>query len=493
MYLPGTMMILGGIVTATLASGSYALAIRGAPAGLTCARWGTRAALVATFLAAALLVYAFVAQRYDIAYVYTYSSRELRFRYRIAAMWAGQPGSFLIWTLWGLIVAQILMRRARQAEPYVLCVFLLIQAALLIFTLILNPFTPLLDQTAAPETPVDGTGLNELLENPWMIIHPPVLFAGYTLLAVPFAFALGGLWRRDYDGWARDALPWALAGWAVLSTALLLGGYWAYETLGWGGYWGWDPVENSSLVPWLTASALIHALLVQRAHGGLRRTALALAIGTYLLVFYATYLTRSGVLANFSVHTFALEAIQPTMTIALALLVAGGGAMLAWRWRDIPRHALSDYFISRDTFVALAIIGLVVIAAAIEIGTSMPLISALPGVGYRLQDAFDAAFALDYGTRFSGGLRPFTDRRFALTADFYTTTVPPFGLFLIALLTVGPLLGWRDTNLRRLLCALRWSFVAAIAGYVALSCLACAPCCRWLISASAHSLRAPIW
>ena len=166
--------------------------------------------------------------------------------------------------------------------------------------------------------PPDGKGLNELLHNPWMVIHPPILFVGYALLAVPFAFALAGLWRRDYDGWARQALPWTLAGWSFLGLALLLGGYWAYETLGWGGYWGWDPVENSALVPWLTATALLHALLVQRTSGGFRRASFALAILTYLLVFYATFLTRTGVLSSFSVHSFVEEGLKWIMTSFLA-------------------------------------------------------------------------------------------------------------------------------------------------------------------------------
>ncbi len=196
-----------------------------------------------------------------------------------------------------------------------------------------------------------------------MIIHPPILFVGYALLAVPFAFALAGLWRRDYDGWVRQALPWALAGWSFLGLALLLGGYWAYETLGWGGYWGWDPVENSALVPWLTTTALIHAMITQRTHGGLRRATFLLAIVTYILVFYATFLTRSGVLSSFSVHSFVEEGLKYVMTTALAVCAFGGLAFLVWRWRDIPARPLSEKLLSRDSFVVLMILGLLVVAA----------------------------------------------------------------------------------------------------------------------------------
>jgi cytochrome c-type biogenesis protein CcmF len=271
------------------------------------------------------------------------------------------------------------------------------------------------------------------------------------------------LWQREYDGWARQALPWTLAGWAILGMALLLGGSWAYETLGWGGYWGWDPVENSSLVPWLTATALIHAMLVQRTHGALRRSTFALAILTYMLVFYATFLTRSGVLSNFSVHSFAQEGLKVIMTTALGVITISGVAVLAWRWRDIPSRPLSEKLLSRESFFVLLILGLLVIATVIGIGTSMPVISAIPGVGHTLQRFLGAAFELDDGTRYNPNASPFTDGRFGLVGSFYTATVPPLGVILALLLTIGPLLGWRDTNIRHLLKALHWPALAAVA------------------------------
>jgi cytochrome c-type biogenesis protein CcmF len=458
----GTSFIVAGIAAALVATVSYALVTRGNTAALAYGRLGTRAALGAVLLVVVLLAFLFIAERYDIKYVYDYSSRDLGFFFRVAAMWAGQPGSFVVWALWGLIAAQLLIRRTRHAEPYVLSVFMLIQAALLFFMLIRNPFILYTDANGLPMMPEDGKGLNELLHNPWMIIHPPILFVGYALLAVPFAFAISGLWRRDYDGWVRGALPWTLAGWAFLGLALLLGGYWAYETLGWGGYWGWDPVENSSLVPWITATALVHALLLQRTHGAMRRANFALAILTYVLVFYATFLTRTGVLSSFSVHSFVEEGIKFIMTTALGLLALAGVATLAWRWRDIPSRALSEKLLSRDSFFVLLILGLLVIATVVEFGTSMPVISALPGVGHSLQDFFGAAFELDNGTLYNPDAEPFTDGRFGLVASFYSATVPPLGLILLLLLVVGPLLGWRDTNARNLLRALRWPALAAV-------------------------------
>ncbi|KPV54544.1 cytochrome C biogenesis protein [Kouleothrix aurantiaca] len=462
MYILGTILIVCSITAAGLASMSYMVATRGSKRARAYGRWCTRTALGAALLVAALLVYAFVTRRYDIQYVYSYSASDLPLHYRVAAIWAGQPGSLLIWALWSLIVAQVLARTSRHAEPYVLSVFMLIPAALLGLMGILDPFAPYVDTNGASLAPADGHGLNPLLQNPWMVIHPPILFLSYALLGAPFALALGGLWQREYDGWARQALPWTLAGWVILGMALLLGGYWAYETLGWGGYWGWDSVENSGLVAWLATTALIHALLVQRAGGGLRRMSLVLALTTYLLVFYATYLTRSGVLANFSVHTFAQESIRAAITAGLLALVVGAGSALGWRWRAISARPLSENLLSRDSFVILALLGMLLIAALIALGTSMPLISAIPGVGHWLQPIFGAIFDVDEGTRFNLGLRPFSDGRFALTSTFYTTTVPPLGVVLALLLTIGPLLGWHGVNVRHLLRALRWPFLAAI-------------------------------
>jgi cytochrome c-type biogenesis protein CcmF len=464
MFLLGTLLIVSAIAAALVATAGYALVPRGHVAGLAYGRIGTRLALVAVLLVVVLLNYLFITQRYDIDYVYNYSSRDLEPQFRVAAVWAGQPGSFVIWVLWGLIAAQFLVRRTRNNEPYVLGVYMFIQAALLICMLVRNPFVPHLDASGLPFTPPDGKGLNPTLHNMWMLIHPPILFVGFALMAVPFAFAIAGLLRRDYDGWTRHALPFALAGWAFLGLALLLGGYWAYETLGWGGYWGWDPVENSALVPWLVATALIHSMLAQRTGGTLRRTNFALAIATYVTVFYSTFLTRSGVLSSFSVHSFVEEGLKGLMIGYLAAIVVVSLAILAWRWRDIPARQLSENLLSRDSFFVLAIIGLLVIAGVISLGTSMPIISAIPGVGHSLQNMLGNFFALDDGTTYnpSPDAKPFADGRFGLVGSFYSTSVPPLGLILVLLLIVGPLLGWRDSNPRNLLRALRWPGLAAV-------------------------------
>ena len=462
MYLLGTLLIVSGIAAAAMATIGYALVPRGNLAALSYGRMGTRLSLLAVVLVVLLLNYLFINQRYDIDYVYNYSSKELEPYFRVAAVWAGQPGSFVIWVLWGVIAAQFLIGRTRNNEPYVLGVFMFIQAALLVCMLIRNPFVPHLDANGLQFMPPDGKGLNPTLHNIWMLIHPPILFIGFALMAVPFSFAIAGLLRRDYDGWIEGALPWTLAAWSALGLALLLGGYWAYETLGWGGYWGWDPVENSSLVPWLVATALLHALLVQRSGKALRRTNFVLAIAAYVMVFYSTFLTRSGVLSSFSVHSFVEEGLKGLMVSYLLTIIVAPLLVLAWRWRDIPSRQLSEKLLSRDSFFVLGMIALIVMASLINLGTSMPVISAIPGLGHSLQSLFGNYFALDNGTVLDPNAQAFTDGRFGLVGSFYSTTVPPLGLILVLLMIFGPLLGWRDTNPRALLRALRWPGLAAV-------------------------------
>ncbi len=468
MYLIGTTLLVMGIAMAALACVSYILVARGNQAALPYGRAGVYGMLAAVVGAWLLLMVLFLTRRFDFAYVTNYSSSDLDTFFTIAAIWAGQPGSFAIWVLWSVIISAVLVGQSRHFEPYIQAVMAFAIGWMLLFTVILNPFRPLFDpQTGLVLSPPDGNGLNPLLHNFWMIIHPPILFVGFALAIVPFAFAVGALLRRDYDSWVTRALPWTLGAWVFLGLALLLGGYWAYETLGWGGYWGWDPVENSSLVPWLLLTALLHGMLVQRSHGSLRRTNIVLAMLSYLAVFYSTFLTRSGVLANLSVHTFVAEGIQGWMLAFLLLVIAGCVGVLALRWRDIPGKPLSDKFFSLDNFFVLGMLTLGIIAAVVAIGTSMPVISMIPGLGHWLQGMLGSMFELDDGTMFGG--EPLTDGRFNVATSFYTTTVPPLGIVTVVLLIIAPLLGWRDSNLHHMLRSLAWpGMIAVIATCIAL-------------------------
>ena len=229
---------------------------------------------------------------------------------------------------------------------------------------------------------VDGKGLNPQLLNFWMQIHPPILFTGFSMSTVPFAFAMAALMKNDYKNWVKQAFPWVLAGAGILGLGIMLGGYWAYEMLGWGGYWAWDPVENSSLIPWLVGVASVHTLLVQRksqSNGGIgryARTNLILGILTYVLVLYSTFLTRSGVLGDASVHSF----VDPGMLVYLFLIVfigtfiVLGFGMIAYRWKFFEAHVVKDENIfSRELALFTATIVLCASALVILVGTSSPL------------------------------------------------------------------------------------------------------------------------
>jgi cytochrome c-type biogenesis protein CcmF len=460
MYYVGSALIVSAIVAAVASVVSYILVIYGRPGLLRWGRVGVFATLGLALASAGLILLLFLLQRYDVNYVYDYSSRDLELRYRIAAVWAGQPGSIVVWALAGLIAAPFLIKRTRHFEPYALALLMALQTALLVFMFIRNPFAPTLGPDGVAFVPTDGRGLNPQLHNLWMVIHPPTLFTGYGLLGVPFVLALAGLWRRDYDGWVRLALPWVIAGWGILGLALTMGGYWAYESLGWGGYWGWDPVENSSLVPWLMGTALLHGLVLQRTHGGLRRTNFVLAVLTYSLVFYASFLTRSGVLSNFSVHSFTEAGLKQVMIGTLIGIMIVAIFFVAWRWRDVPVRPLSQSLLSRDATFILLIVSFVVIATVVGIGTSLPWISSIQRLGYTLQRILGRVFDLSDGSAY--GDAPLTDGRFSLTSSFFERTVPPLGLVVVLLVSVGPLFGWRNTNRAKLLRSLRLPAIVAV-------------------------------
>jgi cytochrome c-type biogenesis protein CcmF len=257
------------------------------------------------------------------------------------------------------------------------------------------------------------------------------MFLGYAATAVPFALALAALWDRRYEEWVKASLPWVLVTVVTLGSAILLGGYWAYVTLGWGGYWGWDPVENSSLVPWLTSSALVHGLLLQKARNRFRRLNFFLAIVSYVLVVYATFLTRSGVLADFSVHSFVDLGITGWLVFNLVFFLLLGVGFLLWRWREIPWEVGEEPFFSRTIFFVIAIGAFLATATVVLVGTSSPLITRL-----------------------------FT-KPAQVGAGFYNRVTLPVGILLALLLGVVPYLHWNGTAAelrRRLLLAAAVAF-----------------------------------
>jgi cytochrome c-type biogenesis protein CcmF len=442
----GIFLLAGVLLSALGGMGASWKAARGDRRSL---RWARLLAVLTLALvggASALLLGLILAQRYDVAYVYLHTARDLAFLYRLSAFWAGQEGSLLLWLLFMAVLTALQIRRS-PFEPHVLFFLFSLQAGLTVFLLVESPFAPTVQVTSPNLMASGGQGMNPLLQNPWMVAHPPALFLGYAGMALPLAYALAGLWKRDYQGWVQPALSWGLLGWFFLGLGILLGAFWAYETLGWGGYWGWDPVENSSLLPWLTGTALLHGLLIQRHRRRLIHGNLILALLTYLLVLLATFLTRSGVLGQASVHSFAPSTLTPWMVGLMTLVAAAGSALLASRWRDLPPGpvfalagktpagrprqrnpeesagtvgvGLSSWF-SRDFTFLLTILLLLLFASPILLGTLLPVIS----------QAFGPMAQVE--------------------ASFYPQTTGPVLAVLLLVLGLCPLLGWPGSALGRL-------------------------------------------
>ncbi|GBD07071.1 Cytochrome c-type biogenesis protein CcmF [bacterium HR21] len=335
-----------------------------------------------------LLLGAVLTHDFRYTYVWGHSSRQLPFHLLLSSSYAGQEGSLMLWVFWlgllGIAVHVIARRQGWEAE--MMSLYSAVVAGMLLLLVAKNPFTFVWETYAEQGVaegfrPADGRGLNPLLHNYWIVFHPPTLFLGFALVSVPFVFALAGLWRREYQRWIVGALPWLGIAAAVLGGGILLGGLWAYETLGWGGFWAWDPVENSSLVPWLFVVAALHTGLIQRRTGGLVRTTVVLVVLAFLATLYSTFLTRSGVLGDTSVHSF----VDPGLfayVLLLGLMVAGTAVsvgFLLWRWRELQREALQLSVDSREFLLGLGTLGLVVSAVVVLVGTSYPIVAELLG------------------------------------------------------------------------------------------------------------------
>jgi cytochrome c-type biogenesis protein CcmF len=328
--------------------------------------------VIFSIIAAVFFMYVILNDQFQYKYIWSYSSADLPIFYKIAVFWAGQEGSFLLWLLLHSLVGYVLQKKNLMPTPGFIA-YIAIQAFLQILLLVKNPF--ILQSGAAGH----GMGLNPLLQDFWMVIHPPIVFIGYALFAVPFAYAISGLIREKHKEWIDQALPWALAAWAFLGAGIFIGGYWAYKTLGWGGYWGWDPVENASLIPWLTGTALVHFLLVARHKAGTYRFAYFTAIYTFILVLYGTYLTRSGVLSDFSVHSFGRDSSAATLSLLISGLALASTLVLAIKWSTIFSGKIYKSFCSREFLLTAGGTALLGLTVLIFLGTSTPLFSQLLG------------------------------------------------------------------------------------------------------------------
>ena len=379
------MTVLGKftVIFTLLASGLSAWYYYRAAAGkgsLKPARMWMVAMVAGVLLASLLLFTLLLSHDFSNGYVFSYSSRDLPGHFLVSTFWAGQEGSFLFWILCAALIALPLQRitKARKTEPWVMAAYLIVQSFLLVLLVAKSPFRPVWDMIpgmAEGTVPPDGRGLNPLLQNFWMVAHPPVLFLGFAALAVPFAYTVAALWQKKLELLADQGMPWVLFGTLVLGIGIMLGAYWAYGVLGWGGYWGWDPVENSSLVPWITSVALLHTLLVQKRTQRYVRTNFILAVVSYLLVVYSTFLTRSGILGDSSVHSF----VDPgTIVYALLLAFLGvvgllGGALIVSRWSLMAKQSSPAPLLSRESALGTGALVLLISSAIILFGTSLPI------------------------------------------------------------------------------------------------------------------------
>ena len=371
LYLPGAVAIWSALIFALAAVWGYSQALRGDATAIAFGRRAYACFAAAIGLTALMLILVLLMRDFRIEYVFQYSGLDLPGHYQFASFWAGQKGSFLIWLFWGTMLGLAVQRTAGKSEASVMVIYLATLLGLIFILVRENPFVML------SQSPLDGQGLNPLLQDDWMVIHPPIMFIGYASTAIPFAFAMASLWRRDYDGWAARAFPWALFGFLVLGCAILMGGYWAYKTLGWGGFWGWDPVENASLIPWLCLTVLVHGLHMERTRKRYRRANYVIASMVYLSVLYGTFLTRSGVLADFSVHSFVDLGISGWLIALMATFVGLSIWLLATRLRKVPTESNEDPILSRGTFLVLATIAISASAFVITYGTSAPLLTRL--------------------------------------------------------------------------------------------------------------------
>lgn len=392
----GNLFLSGAFIASIMAMIFYAIAAYKDHQKLEAiANWLWTAKGLFLTISSAALIYLLMTHQFQYYYVWNYTSLDLETKYLFSAFYGGQEGSFMLWILCAFVVGIGLIKWTRK--PYkapVMFVMTLTQFFLLSmvvgwdlsFTQIgATPFRTIAQEMpnapfiiANPDfVPADGTGLNDLLKSPWMMIHPPVIFIGFAMMTVPFAFAIASLWTKTYHEWIRPALPWTLAANLSLLTAIFLGGYWAYETLSFGGYWAWDPVENASLVPWLLGTAGIHAMIIQRKSSRAHKASLFFAILAYVSIIYQTFLTRSGVLADQSVHSFVdLGLYSQLLSFILVMTIMGIGFYL-YRYRELPSPDKESQFLSKEFMTFTGSMLLFILGFVIIIGTSSPIIGRL--------------------------------------------------------------------------------------------------------------------
>ncbi|MFN2615923.1 MAG: heme lyase CcmF/NrfE family subunit [Thermoleophilaceae bacterium] len=366
-----------------------------------------------------LLEAAFLRSDFSYAVVSSASSTDTPTFYKVTALWSTQDGSLLLWaTLLSLFSTAVLFltrRSLREIAPYAAAVLGIVAAFFLLLMVGWeNPFRTLAN------APAEGNGLNPLLRHPAMMIHPPMLYTGYVGFAIPFAFAVGALvTRRTGADWIRATRRFTLVAWTFLGTGIMLGALWSYTELGWGGYWGWDPVENASLMPWLTGTALLHSVMVQEKRGMLKVWNASLVCGTFVLALLGTFLVRSGILS--SIHAFGASTIGVQFLVFIGLVVALSAALIVARLPDLRSQARFDSLLSREALFLLNNLVLVALCAVILWGTFFPLVS-----------------------------EAVTGTKASLGPPWFDQYTRPLALALVLLAGVGPVVAWRRISWRGL-------------------------------------------
>ncbi|MGQ9804635.1 MAG: heme lyase CcmF/NrfE family subunit [Chlorobiales bacterium] len=377
------------------------------------------------------LLYLILTHQFQYNYVKHYSSTDLNIFYLISTFYAGQEGSFMLWMFYGCLFGFFLMKTAKEYEAPVMTVLALSQAFLL--SMILGIEVPFLKDGLGSDVfaltlgpaPTEGDGLNPLLQNPWMVIHPPTLFVGFSSLIIPFSYAIAAMWKNKYDDWVRQAMPWVLFSAATLGIGIMMGGYWAYKVLGWGGYWGWDPVENSSLVPWLLIVSLLHTMIVQKKNGALKKTNLMLAVLAFSTVLYSSFLTRSGVLADTSVHSFTDLGLYNQLLAFTLTFLGMGVVLLIVRFKSIKVVSREESLYSREFFLLCGAVVLMLIAGVVVAGISTPIVDSMMN-------------------------RPITK----LEPDFYNQVTLPLAVLIGLLSAIGQSIWWTKIDKENLVKAL---------------------------------------
>ena len=416
-----------GFIAFLLAAGFAIYAILGSVLGAVykradVVRSALRSVLVVTFfllLASLCLIVSFLIHDFGVSYVAQHSSLSMPWYYTISAFYGGQEGSLLYWGLMLAVFSAIFVATAKRAPtalvPYVAATLMSIEAFILLMLItVSNPFVRL------AVAPADGNGLNPLLMDPGMLIHPPMLLMGYMSFSVPFAFAVAAMITGQLSSdWLRSIRRWMLAAWSIQTTGLVLGAWWAYHVLGWGGYWGWDPVENAALLPWLTATAFLHSTMVQERRGMLKVWNLCLVMASFALSIFGTFEVRSGIIS--SVHSFAYSAVGSYFLTFLVIVLAFCTGLFLYRLPKLRPEQEFDSVVSREGVFLLNNFLLVGITFATLWGTLFPLIS----VAIRHQTM-------------------------TVDAPFYNRVNGPLFILLILAMGVGPLLAWRRTSTRAL-------------------------------------------